>query len=178
MGMQMSGAYLLAIVGALLLVPRSGLCEDNKMTRGTLKAVKGVNVSLGIGVPSEVRDAIDSVAIRTDLELKLRQSGIRILSDSEWVNTPGLASLDVTIDAAGEERAGIEYAVHIKVEFSQYVNLVRMPKKFAIAPTWSDDSLWLLGRHRLSETRSIVSDLADRFLNAYLAANPKPSGPK
>ena len=117
------------------------------------------------------KDAIEAgltrKQIQTDVELKLRQEGIRIRS------TPVDAFLYVNVNIL-KILDGSMLAHSIAVELKQGVSLKRNPKILILATTWSKKMTGYAGeRVFVSRMRQNVSDLIDIFLNDYLAANPK-----
>jgi hypothetical protein len=99
--------------------------------------------------------------------LKLRQAGIPVLD----LNL-GEAYLDIFLQLIPASDGLWPYT--IKVEVFQEVALVREPSIVVpLAVTWSVGSY---GRARKQEVRNLrdnVKDLVDKFINAYLAVNPK-----
>jgi hypothetical protein len=65
----------------------------------------------------------------------------------------------------------------ITIEIKQIVTLKRYPKISFPSTTWSDSKMASGGENNLvNYVRGCVKDLADKFINDYLAVNPiKPS---
>ena len=51
--------------------------------------------------------------------------------------------------------------------------LIADKKMLVGTTTWDDGMLGIVNAEGLERIRQVVSDLTDRFLNDYLAANPK-----
>ena len=120
------------------------------------------------------RDGLDTLQVRTDVEVKLRQAGIRVLSKEEWLSTAGLPYLYVDISTT-KNPLGV-YAFSVRVELNQSVTLVRpaSQQRLLLAATWSTPgAIGTVGSKKLTALRDEVRDLTDQFINAYLAANPK-----
>ena len=145
---------------------------DNEETRRTLAGLKGMSVV--VTVPAEAqRDGADSIQVRTDVELRLRQAGIAVHDEQPPVSKPAEnASLFVNV-LAFKHSTGI-YAFYLTVELRQDVMLIRNPPVPLNPPTWSTGYLGVSGSDAFARlVRDRLRDLTDQFLNAYLAANPK-----
>src|SRR5262249_54568980 len=105
---------------------------------------------------------------QTDVELKLRQAGIKVLNNDERLRTPGMPYLYVNINPL-HQRPGEMGSYSIRIEVTQNATLERNGE-FVVVPTWSDSAA---GTGDVSNTRSSVKDLVDEFLNAWLSVNPK-----
>ncbi len=107
------------------------------------------------------------------MELRLRQSGIRVFSESEWAAEPARAFLYVKVETVAQ--GSVLFAVHVKVDLEQGVLLDRNQAVRVVGTTWqSRGSLGILGRAALSTAvPDSVRDGVDEFINAYLAVNPK-----
>ena len=117
-------------------------------------------------------DGLDTTQIRTDVELKLRQAGITVLTRQERLSTAAAPYLYVNVQAI-KSRANV-YAFSANVELLQRVTLVRNPAMSIPATTWSATCIiGGVGSQKVGSVREHVRDLTDQFINAYLAANPK-----
>ena len=145
---------------------------DDETTRNTLADLKGVQV-LVESIKDEVqRDGLRESQIQTDVELKLRQAGISVLTHEEWLSTAAAPYLYVNVQAS-KNSAGI-YAFTVDVELRQRVTLIQNPSMRVLAPTWSATGIiGTVGSQKVGSVREYVRDLTDQFINAYLAANPK-----
>jgi len=142
--------------------------------RETLRGLKGFYVFV-----EEQRDEIKQAGLtkgilRTDVELKLRKAGIRVLTKDEMFLMQGTPQLLVDVTAFKTERvldevSGFIYSVNI--DFMQRVLLSRNRSIKATAITWQRTFLGITPK--LRHIRETVSDLIDDFMNDYLAANPK-----
>src|SRR5690349_16556496 len=92
------------VLAALVLLFATGTSPlvgqgDNEYTRKTLAGLTGVYVSVE-NIPDEAQhDGLDTTRIRTDVELKLRQAGITVLTRPEWLSTAAAPYLYVNVQA-------------------------------------------------------------------------------
>jgi hypothetical protein len=113
--------------------------------------------------PDVERDGLNASTLQTDVELKLRQAGIRVEETTAY--------LYVRVTTLKREAM---YAYSMTANLSQHVVLVRDPAISANAVTWNAlGGIGMVGSARLSVIRDYVRDVVDEFVNAYLAANPK-----
>ena len=161
----------LAFLSAGVVSPLVGQ-GDNEYTRKTLAGLTGLYVSVE-QIPDEMqRDGLDTTQILTDVELKLRQAGITVLTRQEWLSTAAAPYLYVNVQAI--KNPANFYAFSVDVQLRQRVTLVHDPAVLILATTWSATGvIGTVGSKKLRSLREAVRDLTDQFINAYLAANPK-----
>ena len=145
---------------------------DTPEARSTLKGIKAMRVEIE-PLPSDLeRLGLTHDQIQTDVELRLRQSGIT-LSDPLDTATP---LLWVALNSQHQTDSPV-VGFSIKVEFIQFVRLSRDRSIRAPAPTWSVDGVGTADTSppetTRTEIRGLLRDFVDRFINAYLEQNPK-----
>jgi hypothetical protein len=144
--------------------------------RDTLKELQGIGVAVeNFNVPEVEKHGLTRQKLQTDVELRLRQHGIRVLSEKELFTTPGMPYLyvDVAFYIHSEIPLNSEYIISVKLK--QRVFLARDLTKSCTASTWDKGgTLGIVGLDKVETTiRENVKDLVDEFINDYLAANPK-----
>lgn len=157
-------------------------------TKPELDSLRGLSEFLVIaGVSRVLADAgFTNEQIQTDVELRLRKAGLTVVAEdvmlAPWKRTAydaeterllkraqALAQLVVEARCFPVEEGLLSY--RIRIEVRQAVTTTR--KVGLLATTWEYEELGAVGRLKASSLRSTVADVVDRFLNAYLAANPK-----
>jgi hypothetical protein len=133
------------------------LAADNEYSRRSLAGITALgvvveNLSSGAG-----KIGLTKNAIQTDVELKLRQAGIRVGSELEFLY------IAVTVTDDG-------HAAYVGVELHQPVKLAHDPIPTS-GSTWSRGTLTT--KPTAQEIRSVIKDEIDKFLNAWLSMNPK-----
>jgi hypothetical protein len=141
---------------------------DDENTRPSLTGLRGVAVIIEDLTPEIERNGLTVSAIRTDVELKLRQAGIPIIG---LVNTPGNPFLHISVDVIRSDRPTWPYV--ITVALHQMVFLTRDPSISVHLATWDVSSYGTIPKQNLRNLRDSVKDLVDEFINIYLAVNPK-----
>ena len=171
----------LTMVAVLLLVCPRSIADETKWFDQSdaqiLNGLKTVIVSV-TGVPQEVENnGLSQLQIQTDVELRLRQNGIRVVGHKEVINR-GIYSvasfLNVNVNFLKDKDEGF-YAYSINVELGDTIRLVRNQNvKVGNAITWQQGSVGFVGITRVKDyMRSEILRLTDQFLNDYLKANPK-----
>lgn len=145
---------------------------DTPEARSTLKGIKALRVEIE-PLPSDLEKlGLTHDQIQTDVELRLRQSGISV-SDPLDTATP---LLWVAFNSQHQTDSPV-LGFSIKVEFIQFVRLSRNTRIRAPAPTWTVDGVGTAdvspSEATRTEIRGLLRDFVDRFLNAYLEQNPK-----
>ena len=135
--------------------------------RETLRGLKGFYVLIE-KLHDDIKQAgLTESILKTDVELKLRKAGIRVLTEDDMYLTPGTPYLHVSVNAFKSR----SFVYCVKVSFRQDVILSRNRSVETSAVTWIQSFLGISSD--LRPIREVVSDLVDQFMNDYLAVNPK-----
>ncbi len=143
--------------------------------RRSLTGLKAVQVMVEDLHPDAERDGLHRTTIQTDVELKLRQAGIKVLTEAESLASPGMPYLYINVGTLPPETQRGLYAYSIAVRLQQNARLERDPRILvASAATWSAPvQFGTVGTTNLQQLRGTVKDLVDQFINAWLSVNPK-----
>jgi hypothetical protein len=152
---------------AILLFPTISRAAENP-DQQVLRGLKGVSVAVGKIRREAERLGLDTEKIKTDVELRLRKAGIKVLTGQEMMETPGMPYLLVSVNAT--VGSGI-CAYAIDVDLHEAVTLDRGPRIHS--PVWNAAYAGWVGTNKIREIRGHVGDLVDKFINDYLVANPK-----
>ena len=165
-------SFILGIVVVLTLVDSYVFALDNEVTRSTLRGIKGVYVIVDSLTPEIEKSGLIVDLLKTDVELKLRLAGIKVLSNEEFHAGPAgiIPILGVTPTIM---KSTTIYIYNIGIMLNQGVILLRQQEdlKVSIAITWSHGLTGFTSN--LHSIRDRVKDLVDIFINAYLSVNPK-----
>ncbi|MDP2997766.1 MAG: hypothetical protein Q8N47_09775 [Bryobacterales bacterium] len=163
----------LSLMAVLLVAAGSAKALDNEMTRQSLRGLKGVEVMVENLDPEAEADGLSKTMIQTDVELKLRQAGIRVLTKDQVLAAAGRPWLLIHASTF-RRKADPLYAYHLDVRLEQDVRLERDPKIMVIlATTWSAlGRIGTVGSEKLPQIRDDIKDQVDQFINAWLSVNP------
>ena len=146
------------------------LAETGQSARQTLRGLKGVLVVITGISPEAERDGLKKSDLLADVEDRLKQAGIRVLSRAERFQAPGQPHLYVRF--IDQKRTDMElYAISIAVHLEQHVRLTRDAKVLVPAETWGMTGVVSVGAKELQSVRRLVVDFVDLFVEAMIAAN-------
>jgi len=148
--------------------------DDEVLTRPSLVGLKGVFVLVEDLPDVAERAGLSKTQLQTDVELRLRQGGVPVLSQEQRRTAPGNPTLYVNVNVL--QVSPEFYAFSALMELEQNVQLLRAPSITQVGvPTWSaTGTLGTWSRDNFSDkVRQRVKDMTDQFVNAYLAVNPK-----
>lgn len=124
------------------------------------------SVRVHVNVSRELAEALPAPTLQTDVELRLRQSGLRVEPDA-----PVMLRVNLFARKISGQVPGYEYVLEVETveEVRVLRNLVQSE-----ATTWNSNMvLGSFGKPTEAYLREQVRDRVDEFLNAYLAANPR-----
>ena len=144
-----------------------------------LKGLEGVEVLVEEVKPELENYNLTAIQIQTEVEAKLREAEIRVLSkeENEKIQPLRRPYLYVKINSRklSWKREVIAYSVEIALK--QFVILPAQPKpsrKPFYAPTWYENIIGAAPPKDFAEIRDGVEQIMGKFIKAYQTANPKP----
>lgn len=147
----------------LLQLETSGLSDDTHFLRG----LEGVQVIVEEIQPEVQRDGLTKSQLKSDVELALRMSGIKVLSVEERVQILSQPILYLNVNVTKTQGSAYVFNVDLTVRESS----ITLRGGLTWAPTWEWSYVGITPS--LTSIRDYVKDMVDRFINAYLTANPK-----
>lgn len=162
-------------VGVLIVWPAVGHAATAQ-ERESLREFTGMGVIVEDLSTYAQQAGLTKAHIVTDVEVRLRQAGIKVLTRRERLRTPGQPYLYVRVTAisipSNTPPSVLGYAFAVDVHLEQRVNLSRNRQE-TDAKTWSTVSIGVTPPRGFARiARQAVRDLLDEFLNDYLAVNP------
>jgi hypothetical protein len=144
-----------------------------------LKGLEGVEV-LVEEVKAELENYnLTAIQIQTDVEAKLREAEIKVLSKEENEKIQPLRKPYLYVKINSQKlpwkREVIAYIIEIALK--QLVSISDKPesvRKTFYAPTWYKNIVGAATPKDFAEIQNGVHQLTDKFIKAYLSANPKP----
>ncbi len=140
--------------------------------KDTLKGLQGIQVVIAKLNPEIEKLGLTTQQLRTDVELKLRQNGIKVLSEQEWNSIVGTPALYVNVNFNISKNYPVA-SFNINLQLYQTVYLTRDLTKICNAMTWELSYVGIASLSNIQSIRESVKDQVDEFINNYLAVNPK-----
>ena len=136
----------------------------------TLRALPGVYFIVEPVSREAQRDGLSTEMLVRDVELRLRQAGVHLLSENEWARAPGRPFLYIRVSLV---KSGSHYVYHLGMQLLQRVRLERYQELPSVqVPTWSaPEEIGMLDANRLEDIRTYVLDQLALFIRAYLTVN-------
>jgi hypothetical protein len=157
----------------LLVVASAATAQNDELSRQSLKGLNGLGVLVEPLRADVEQGGLNRTSIQTDVELKLRQAGITVMTREESQATRGGAYVYINVNTQSIPNRSL-YAYSIHVNLCQNVRLDRDPSIWIVgATTWSVMAVGVVGRNMLRDIRDSIKDYVDQFINAYLSVNPK-----
>ena len=139
--------------------------------KDTLKGLQGVSVLIESLDSGKEKYGLTTQQMQTDVELRLRQNGIKVLSNKEMYAAPGMPYLYVNVNLVITEDSPIA-GYSISVQLKQNILLERDPTKNCCgATTWDSGGAGFISKGRIPTLRENIKDQIDIFSNDYLAVN-------
>ncbi len=167
---------VLAVMGlTFLFTPNAHPASE--YTVESLRGFTGVGVSVE-SFSSDVKDKLpfNENQIRVDVELKLRTAGIKVLSDEERFNTPGMPFLYIRVHIIEISELVPDlppvFSYDITVQLRQQVYLARN-SELLFGTTWEKSLTGTVNIKNVSLTRDRIRNFLDQFIYDYFLVNPK-----
>lgn len=137
--------------------------------KDTLCGLKGVMVFIE-DIDSDVENhGLTKNLLKKEVESRLKQADIPVLTVDEAFNMPGKPYLYLNLTT---HNTGIElYSYSIRIELNQDVSMIRDPSIKASATTWIANVVGIVGAQNFPAVTEDVTQLTDKFIHDYLAAN-------
>jgi hypothetical protein len=145
--------------------------KNKEYAEATLKDIIAVCVAVESLPDSAKVIILAKEAIQTDVELKLRLAGMRVVTQEQSLSIFGRPCVYVNVTLL-QITDGKAQAANVKVELIQKVKLVRNEEIEEVVPTWEAGSLISTPNPTAEWIRDEVKDQVDKFLNAWLSVNP------
>jgi hypothetical protein len=139
--------------------------------RETLRDLKGLAVSVLIDADF-VLQGLTQNNLQTSVELRLRRSGVPVVSAQEAAQLAGNPVLYLNVSLL---KSTLLYVYSVDLHLQQQISLKRLPSVEAQTPTWRTSLLGFVTSigDPSAKLQQSIDNLVDRFLNDYLAVNLK-----
>ena len=163
----------MAVILALMIFVSPLYALNSEMNRSTLRNLEGMMVLIEDLAPEIERGGLTKAQLQKNIEQKLRNEGIRPLTQEECFKAPGEPYLYISININPTKTDPEVYAYSIDIGLIQNVTLARDPSQNTYGVTWSTGGVGSIGKNNIHELADSVSSLVDLFVRAYLSVNPK-----
>ena len=157
-------AFFMVIVGLAGISSSSASAQDTVSFRQSLKGIRTLGVVVEDLPPGAKVLGLTAEVIQTDVELKLRQTGLEVVPSGRISQAPGRAYLYIRVNLTDEGKAA-----NLEVEFKQDVQLERNSEHIPSATTWSVGMI--LSNPTAQAVREETKQFTYSFLNAWLSVN-------
>ena len=161
---------ILLFVGIALYFATAGAPAQSALPAiASLRGLRRVWVVMETLQP-DLAAATDSSALRTEVELKLREHGLTVLAPGDT----GIADGVIYVNAASVHSSQTPvWALSVSVYVQQVVTVTRLNLVDPRATTWGNGVTGIVGdSHVAQAVRDDVAGAIDSFLNAWLQVNP------
>lgn len=154
----------------ILLLTAIASASDDKTDRATLKGVNRACVVVEVS-DQAANGGVAKGKLQVELEGRLSKAGVTVDNSATtclYLNVRALRA------AGGRNGKPLPlFAVDLRLEFVQTVQLARDNTVKAFAPTWSVANMATVPADELGSTAlEIASGLMDQFISAYKSVNP------
>jgi hypothetical protein len=133
-----------------------------------LSGLDGLRLAVERIKPEIERDGLFGSILLTDMELRLRLAGIKVLSEDEAESKPDAPCLYLYVDAM---KCSLGYVYTLRLSLREPVKLMRNNLKVSATVMRVMGELGITAH--LTEIRDAAGDIVEEFIKAWKAANPK-----
>jgi hypothetical protein len=163
--LKLSGLAVLIIGGVML---QWADAKAAKARFSPLQGLPGVLVKIDVD-KTLVNDGLALNLIRTDIEIKLEEAGIKVLTDKEWYSSEGHPQLKVRVNGtkAMDNWKFYSFAVHLHLLQDVYMIRDEQTSRFQAA-TWYST---VADHGYIPDIRTRIRELIEAFAGAFNGAN-------
>jgi len=161
---------LTIFVGAITYAQEMDRIQIQQELRKRLRDSHGVFVYVEVIAKAESEEKALKELLQTDVELELRNYEIKVLTKTEMEQTDGRPRLAVYLVAYTYPAYKEAYLYCVRIAHLEDANLVR---NYGYAEGICWDSGLYVGRGKEPSIRQTVKTHTHKYINDYLAANPK-----
>jgi len=167
--------FLSFFAGMLTFAQVADKAQIQQEFRSRLSDSDGVCVYVNVITKEKSEEESMTSQLKEDVEQLLEDSEIKIIEEEDLENVPGRPHLGVYLVMYQEPTLKDVYLFSFRVVHFEDASLARN-YKFTEGICW--DSGLYIGRERTSVMRGVVKTHVQKYMNDYLAANPKPPKPQ
>jgi len=166
-------SVLIAILISICMTSIDSKAINDINARSTLRNLKDFGVIVEQTYVDGRGNENTSSSLQTEIELKLRMAGIKILSREELKDERDTPVLTAKYTVVSDWGRYFDF-YNVEIELRQLVSLFRDKKIISPAITWSSMRRGSpkYGKGK-DEAKRALFELIDEFINSFLAENPK-----
>lgn len=140
--------------------------------RVTLAGLGAVHVVVNELGAEAAREGLTRSSLQAELESRLRQAGLRVLTPDEALTSSGRPTLELRVTLMRSAEAPQLYVYGVALALRQQIRLTRDRAIESFAVTWSEDpEVGTVGAGRLAAVRDVVRAKVGRFITAWQTVN-------
>jgi len=163
--------FLSILAGVMTFAQEVDKAQIQQEFRNRLSDSNGVSVYVSVITKEKSEEEPLKTKLQEDVEYVLKDSDVRILTEEELEYAPGRPRLGVYLVTYKEPGSKDLYLYSFRVTHFEDATLTRN-YKFVEGICW--DSGLYIGREKMPAIRGMVKNHVMRYINDYLAANPRP----
>jgi len=164
--------FLSFLAGVITFAQVADKAEIQQEFRRRLSDSNGVSVHVSVITKEKSEEESMTSQLQDDVEWELEDADIKIISKEDLEYAPGRPRLGVYLVMYKEPGINDVYLYSFRVTHFEDATLTRK-YQFAEGICW--DSGLYIGREKTPAMRGVVKTHVRKYINDYLAANPKPS---
>jgi hypothetical protein len=150
--------------------------DNNETNTESLAGLQAISVMVLPPDPEVERNGLKREQIQTDVEAKLRKAGIKMLTDRE-MKRPGFPYLSIMVNTTKENPELYRYNVKADMYRQEILNPqdeIETAFQTISIKIWSSEQTGTTSGSDLKKNvQKKLDDAIDKFITAYLTANPK-----
>lgn len=161
---------LLALITWSVSIPWALAQTAEEIAQEPFRGLNGVGVLVDAVKPEGQKAGLISSEVEAQVERRLREAGVRVLTRAEAVETPGMPYLYVYVDTTKTDAGS--YAYVVRVSLNQGVALDRDSAIKVHTETWNSGNVGAVAAEKLQQVGKAIDAKVDEFITAYHSANP------
>lgn len=163
-----SAMKVLALVLWSASIPWAFAQNVEEIAQEPFRGLRGVGVLVDAVKPEGQQAGLVAGEVQTQVERRLREAGVRVLTREEAVETPGMPYLYVYVDTTKIPAGSYAYAV--RVSLNQGVALDRNVAIKIHTETWNSAGVGAVAADKLQQIGKAIDAKVDEFIAAYQSA--------
>ncbi len=154
------------------MVAAPTLALDTPNERVTLAGLAAVHVVVNELGTEFAREALSRSSLQVEMEGRLRQAGLRVLTPDQALTSSGRPTLELRVTLMRSAETPQLYVYSVDLALRQQIRLTRDRAIESFAVTWREDpEVGTVGAGRLAAVRDAVRAKVGRFITVWQTVN-------